>query len=70
MFILKLATVTCAIYMGISLLLFFGEAALAHLKGGIGYDLNWRAFGLLFGLIWLASFAVAWHIVIRRFGDI
>jgi hypothetical protein len=64
MFILKLAIVTCAVYMGISILLFFGVIALAHLKGSIGYDLSWRTFGLLFALIWLASFRVAWRIVI------
>ena len=67
MFILKLAIVTCAIYMGITLLLFFCVLALVHLKGGVFYGLNWRAFGLLFGLIWLASFTVAWRIVISRF---
>lgn len=67
MFILKLAIVTCAIYMGIALLLFFAELALVHLKGGFFYYLNWRTFGLLFGLIWLASFTVAWRIVISRF---
>jgi len=67
MFILKLAIVTCAIYMGITLLLFFGILALVHLKGGVFYSLNWRTFGLLFGLIWLASFTVARRIVISRF---
>jgi len=67
MFILKLAIVTCTIYMGISLLLFFGVLVLVHLKGSVGYNLNWLAFGLLFGLIWLASFTVAWRIVISRF---
>jgi len=53
--------------MGITLLLFFGVLALVHLKGGVMYGLNWRMFGLLFGLIWLASFTVAWRIVISRF---
>ena len=67
MFILKLALVTCAIYMGITLLLCFCELALVHLKGSVFYALNWRAFGLLFGSIWLASFTVAWRIVISRF---
>jgi hypothetical protein len=67
MFILKLAIVTCAIYMGITLLLFFGVLALVHLKGGVFYGLNWRTFGPLFGLIWLASFTVAWRFVISRF---
>jgi hypothetical protein len=56
--------VTCAVYMGISVLLFFGVIALAHLKGSIFYDLNWRTLGLHFALIWLASFTAAWCIVI------
>jgi hypothetical protein len=59
MFILKLAIVTGAVYMGISIFLFFGIIALAHLKGSIFYDLNWRGFRLLFALIcWFVS---RWH---------
>ena len=53
--------------MGMTLLLFFGVLALVHFKGGVFYGLNWRTFGLLFGLIWLASFTIAWRIVISRF---
>ena len=40
MFILKLATVTCAVYVAITCLLFLGEIALAHLKESFGSALN------------------------------
>jgi len=36
-FILKLAIVTCAFYMGITLLLFAGLMVLVHSKGIVGY---------------------------------
>ncbi len=66
MLVMKLALVTCAVYMGITVVLFACEIALVHLQGEIFYSLNWRAFGLLFGLLWLVSFSVAWRIVISH----
>jgi hypothetical protein len=66
MFILKLATVTCAIYMGITLLLLLAEIMVAHWKGAIGYDLNFRAWAIVFGLMWFISFSIAWRIVIQQ----
>jgi hypothetical protein len=67
MFILKLTIVTCAFYMGITLLLLVGLFAIVHLKGIVGYTLNWRSFGVLFGMIWLVSFSAAWRIVYHQF---
>ena len=67
MFILKLTIVTCAFYMGITLLLLVGLFAIVHLKGMVGYTLNWRSFGVLFGMIWLVSFSAAWRIVYHQF---
>jgi hypothetical protein len=67
MFILKLAIVTCVVYMAITCVLFLATIALAHLKGSVGYDLNWRAFGLLFAFVWIVSFSVVWRIVFSRF---
>ena len=66
MLVMKLALVTCAVYMGITVVLFACEIALVHLKGQVFYTLDWRAFGLLFGLIWLVSFTAAWRIVISH----
>jgi hypothetical protein len=47
MFILKLAIVTCAIYMGITLLLLLGELVVVHWKGMLGYSYNFRAWAIL-----------------------
>jgi len=33
----------------------------------VGYSLNWRSFGVLFGMIWLVSFSAAWRIVYHQF---
>jgi hypothetical protein len=65
-FILKLAIVTCVFYMGITLLLCAGLMMLVHSKGIVGYALNWRPLGTLFGLIWLVSFSAAWRIVYHQ----
>jgi hypothetical protein len=67
MFILRLSIVTCAFYLGITLLLVLGMAMLVHLRGSVWYLFNWRSVGLLFGLIWLLSFGAAWHIVFNQF---
>jgi len=66
-FILKLAIVTCAFYMGITLLLFAGLMVLVHSKGMVGYALNWRSWGMFFGVVWLVSFNAAWRIVYHPF---
>ena len=63
----KLALVTCAFYVGLSVLL---EAALLGLtlwKGGVFYSVNFKAWALIFGLMWLVSFAVAWRIMMVPF---
>ena len=67
MFILRLGIVTCAFYLGITLLLVLAMAAVAHLKGDVWYLFNWRSIGFLFGLVWLFSFAAAWRIVFNQF---
>ena len=64
MFILKLAIVTCAIYMGITLLLLVGGLVIAPWKGVVGYTYNFRAWAILFGLMWFVSFIISWRLVI------
>jgi hypothetical protein len=66
MFILKLATVTCAIYIGITLLLLLAGLMVVHLKGAIAYNFNFRAWAIVFGLMWFISFIIAWRIVIQQ----
>jgi hypothetical protein len=68
MFILKLAAVTCVVYLGISLMLFLGGLALVYWKGIVGYSHSFLAWAVLFGLVWLVSFFAAWSIVCRQVG--
>ena len=68
MFIIaKLALVTCAFYVGISVLLEAALFGLAFWKGGVLYWINFKAWALIFGLLWLVSFAVAWRIMMVPF---
>jgi len=66
MFILKLAIVTCAIYLGITLLLFLGVLVVLYWKGMVGYSYNFRPWAILFGLMWFVSFIIAWRVVIQQ----
>jgi hypothetical protein len=61
--ILKMAVVTCAFYLAAGLLL---EALLflaTFLFGGLMYTLHFKVWALIFGAIWLASFALAWRVI-------
>jgi hypothetical protein len=66
MFIIKLAIATCAIYIGITLVLVLAGLVVVHWKGIIAYNFNFRAWAIVFGLIWLVSFIIAWRIVIQQ----
>lgn len=66
MFILKLAIATCVVYIGITLLILLAGIVAVHWKGMIGYTHNFRAWAVLFGLIWFASFTLAWRIVVQH----
>lgn len=59
---IKLALVTCAFYLGINLILYCAFLALATWMGGAGFFFARSAQYLFFGLIWLASFSLAWRI--------
>jgi hypothetical protein len=64
MVILKLALVTCIFYLGMAALLHLVILVTAHLReGGFGlYGTRW-GWVLLFGLLWFASFSLAWRIL-------
>jgi hypothetical protein len=51
--IAKMGLVTCAFYVGIAALI---EAAL--------YWLNFKAWAPIFGIVWFASFASAWRLIV------
>jgi hypothetical protein len=65
--IAKTALVTCAFYMGMSVVLEVLLLGFMFWKGGIMYSLNFKAWALIFGVIWLASFALAWRVTIVPF---
>ena len=65
--IAKMALVTCAFYVGISLLLEAVLLGVTFWKGGVMYSVNFKAWALIFGVIWLASFALAWRVTIVPF---
>ena len=59
----KLALVTCAFYISINLLLDGAIFGLATWKGMAGIHFARGGRYLFFGLMWLASFSLAWRIV-------
>jgi hypothetical protein len=63
MIILRLGVLTCAFYLGISVLM---EALLFGLtiwKGSIGVFFTRGVLGAVFAAVWLSSFSLAWHFV-------
>lgn len=65
--IVKLALVSSAFYVGITIALVALLLGIMHWEGGIFYSINFKAWALVFGLIWLASFALAWRVTIVPF---
>jgi hypothetical protein len=60
--ILKFALLTCAFYLGLAVLV---EASLFVLlmRGGVLYAVNFKAWGVMFGVFWLIAFAAAWRVM-------
>jgi hypothetical protein len=65
--IAKTALVTCAFYVVIAIFLEALLLGITHWKGGILYSINFKAWALVFGIIWLASFALAWRVTVAPF---
>jgi hypothetical protein len=63
-FYTKLALVTCAFYLGISILIDAAMFGMALWKGGVGLFLPRTGWLMLFGVAWLVSFLLSWRIVI------
>jgi hypothetical protein len=62
-FLLKLSVLTCVFYLGFTLLLEAGILAAVHISGIIGINFSRSApFWIFFGLVWVGSFSLAWHI--------
>jgi len=62
--ILKLALLSCVFYVGIAILMEAGLFLWARLAGSAGFFASRAAWFVLFGMIWLGSFSLAWHIVL------
>jgi hypothetical protein len=65
--IAKLAVVTSAFYIGIAIALEALLLGLMYWKGGIFYPIAFKSWAIVFGLVWLASFALAWRVMMVPF---
>jgi hypothetical protein len=59
----ELAFLTCAFYLGISVLMEAALFGLAAWKGSAGIFLPRWIWGAVFAVVWLVSFTLAWHSV-------
>ncbi len=58
----KVALLTCAFYIGLNILLEVGLLGLAQGRGGAGIHFARGGQYILFGILWLISFSLAWRI--------
>ena len=69
MFFLKLTLYTCAFYLAIALPIIVAELAIEYWTGTFGIYFHGRtgfvAFAGFWGIVWLASFLLAFRIVFR-----
>jgi len=64
MVVVKLAAMTCVFYLGSAVLMEALLVLLAHVLGTAGFSLSRSGWMVLFGMVWLASFLLAWRVVI------
>jgi hypothetical protein len=65
--IAKMVVVTCAFYLAIAVLLEAVLMGVTFAKGGMMYSLSFKIWAVVFGPIWLASFALAWRVTIVHY---
>jgi hypothetical protein len=65
MIILKFAAVTCAFYITAAFLMEALVFVLARLLGGFMLGGTRTGWAIVFGIIWLTSFLLAWQAVMR-----
>ena len=63
MFYTKLALVTCAFYLGVSILLDAAVFGMAMWKGSFVLGATRTGWLVFFGIAWLISFLLSWRIV-------
>jgi len=66
---LKLACLTCALYIGMTLVLQLVLFVLVRTQGIVGVRMSALRFGILFAFVWLVSFVLAWRIFLSSFGS-
>ena len=64
--ILKLAAVTCLLYFGVTLVMqtAFWAASTWFSQGAVLVSARPVGWVIVFGIIWLASFSLAWRVVV------
>jgi hypothetical protein len=62
--ILKLAFLSCVLYMAVAILMELALFLVARFSGGSGLFANRAGWFVLFGLIWLGSFGLSYHLVV------
>jgi hypothetical protein len=65
----KLALVTCAFYLGVSILLDGAVFGMAFWKGSFGVSATKTGWLVFFGFAWLMSFLLSWTIVVSPILD-
>jgi len=60
---LKLATITCIFFLAMVFLLEIAFFGLGRLRNGFMYFASPLGWGIVFSLLWLASFSLAWRIL-------
>lgn len=67
--ILKLAFLSCVFYMGVAISMELALFLAAKFSGGSGLFANRAGWFVLFGIIWLGSFGLSYHIVVSGLHD-
>lgn len=62
--ILKLAFLSCVFVMGVAVLMEVALFLLAKFSGSATFSATQTGWFLLFGIVWLGSFGLSYHIVV------
>ena len=66
MLILRFALLTCVFYLGMAAILEGAFFVFAYVRGGAGMFGTRLGWTILFGIVWLISFNLTYHIVTTR----
>lgn len=60
----RFVALTCAFCIGVAILLDVGLLLTARITGGVGVAYSRWSWLILWGVVWLASFSLAWHVLV------